>query len=191
MGQFAVMNQNFCPNCGSEIQFKQAEICPKCGVRIKEPPKPIGEKYAGFWIRLVAYIIDSIILLIIAFGIGFIYGIFLAISYPEFSDYSFSRPQSIGFMIFLYIIIIVIQWIYFAYQESSSKQATIGKQALGLIVTDHNGNQLSFSKATGRWLAKILSGLILGVGLLMIGFTEKKQGLHDMIANTYVIYKER
>jgi uncharacterized RDD family membrane protein YckC len=59
----------------------------------------------------------------------------------------------------------------------------------GLIVTDNEGNRLSFGRATGRWLAKILSVLILWIGLIMIGFTERKQGLHDMIAGTLVVYK--
>ncbi len=111
-------------------------------------------------------------------------------SYSPYSNI-YDSSSYLGMTIIVYILIIIIAWIYFAYQESSSKQATIGKQALGLVVTDYNGRQLSFGRATGRWLAKIISGLILGIGFLIIGFTERKQGLHDMIASTYVVYKDR
>jgi uncharacterized RDD family membrane protein YckC len=185
------MTQNFCPNCGAELMYKEAEICPTCGVRIKEPPKPAGEKYAGFWIRFLAYIIDGIILFIIGFGIAFIIGLTWGVA--NYSPYSniYNSSSFLGVAIIIYGLVIVITWLYFAYQESSIKQATIGKQALGLIVTDLEGNRLSFGRATGRWLAKILSGIILGIGFIIIGLTEKKQGLHDMIASTYVVYKDR
>lgn len=81
----------------------------------------------------------------------------------------------------------MIWWVYTAGLTSSSFQATLGKKILGLKVVDQNGNRISFGKATGRFLASILSGLILGVGYLMVAFNPKKQGLHDQIAGTLVI----
>lgn len=77
-------------------------------------------------------------------------------------------------------------WIYEAAMESSSKQATLGKMALGLKVTDLEGRRISFARATGRHFAKLLSGMILLIGYIMAGFTERKQALHDMIAGTLV-----
>ena len=77
-------------------------------------------------------------------------------------------------------------WIYEATMESSSKQATVGKMALRLKVTDLEGRRISFARATGRHFAKIISGLILLIGYIMAGFTERKQALHDMIAGTLV-----
>ena len=77
-------------------------------------------------------------------------------------------------------------WLYSAMMESSSRQATVGKMAFGMKVTDLQGQRLSFGLATGRHFAKILSGLILCIGFIMVGFTEKKQGLHDMIVGTLV-----
>ena len=77
-------------------------------------------------------------------------------------------------------------WIYEAGLESSSKQATLGKMAMGLKVTDLVGRRISFARATGRHFAKILSGMILLIGYIMAGFTERKQALHDMIAGTLV-----
>jgi uncharacterized RDD family membrane protein YckC len=183
----------FCPTCGNPLQFENAEICPNCGVRIKEPPKSIeetlGGKYAGFWIRFVANLIDGIITSIVIYGVLFAFILLGAASTSN--NYSYSRDYTaLGILyVFWLIFAIVFSWLYFAVQESSSKQATIGKQAMGLIVTDTEGNQISFGRATGRWLAKILSVLILFIGLIMIGFTERKQGLHDLIVNTYVIYR--
>ena len=76
---------------------------------------------------------------------------------------------------------------YFAIQESSDFQATVGKRALNIKVVDKRGNKISFWRALGRYLAKIISALILYIGFIMIGFTSKKQGLHDIIADTLVI----
>jgi uncharacterized RDD family membrane protein YckC len=82
----------------------------------------------------------------------------------------------------------VAKWLYFAYLESGEKQATWGKQALGIYVTDLAGQRVTFGRATGRFFAKIVSGLIpLGIGFVMAGFTERRQALHDMIASTLVL----
>ena len=70
--------------------------------------------------------------------------------------------------------------------ESSSRQATVGKMALGLKVTDLEGRRISFARASGRHFAKYISGMILLIGYIMAGFTERKQALHDMIAGTLV-----
>jgi len=123
-------------------------------------------KYAGFWIRLVALVIDCIIIV-------------------PLNNYILSY---IGDGSILRILVPnMIWWVYTAGLTSSSLQATLGKKILGLKVVDLNGNQISFGKATGRFLASILSGLILGIGYLMVAFNPKKQGLHDQIAGTYVV----
>ncbi len=77
-------------------------------------------------------------------------------------------------------------WLYEALMESSSYQATLGKMIFGMKVTDLYGNRISFGRATGRHFAKWLSGMILCIGYIMVGFTERKQGLHDMLAGTLV-----
>ena len=88
-----------------------------------------------------------------------------------------------------WILAMCIQILYFTLMESSKFQATIGKMALGLIVTDLNGGKLDFSKAFIRNLCKIISNAIMFIGYIMAGFTEKKQALHDMIASTLVVKK--
>ena len=84
---------------------------------------------------------------------------------------------------------LLITWFYYALMQSSARQATVGKMVLGLKVTDINGDRLTFARASLRYFSKILSNLFLMIGYIMAGFTEKKQALHDMIANTYVVRK--
>lgn len=84
---------------------------------------------------------------------------------------------------------LTLNWLYYTLQESSGAQATLGKRALGIKVVDENGEKIGFGRATGRYFAKIPSSLILGVGFLMAGFTQRKQGLHDMMAGTLVVQR--
>ena len=90
---------------------------------------------------------------------------------------------------FSYISSIISNWLYFTLFESSSLQATPGKMALGIIVTDLSGNRISFARANGRYWGKTLTGLTLGIGWIMAGFTRKKQALHDILAGTLVVKK--
>jgi len=98
-----------------------------------------------------------------------------------------AAPLILSF-VFGMIFFVCLQWLYFAGMESSERQATFGKAAMSLRVANAEGRRLSFAHATGRFFAKIVSGMIpLGIGYLMAGFTEKKQALHDMIAGTIVL----
>ena len=129
--------------------------------------------YAGFWRRFAAVLIDVILVGAVSFVVGMIWGLVIG--------------DSSGSILLLQLIILVAYYVYVAAMESSSYQATVGKIALGIQVTDLNGNRVSFGRALGRNLAKILSGLILYIGFIMAAFTERKQGLHDMIAGTLVV----
>lgn len=82
---------------------------------------------------------------------------------------------------------IIIQWLYYALQESGTNQATFGKKAMGLKVTNLQGDRISFGQASGRFFGKIISGLIILIGYLMMLWDDKKQTLHDKIAGTLVI----
>jgi uncharacterized RDD family membrane protein YckC len=94
----------------------------------------------------------------------------------------------LSLVISLGLVAVLGQWLYFAYMESGERQATWGKQVLGVYVTDLAGNRISFGRASGRFFAKIISGLIpLMIGYIMAGFTERKQALHDMIASCLVL----
>jgi uncharacterized RDD family membrane protein YckC len=87
------------------------------------------------------------------------------------------------------LLIVIGQWLYYALMESSGRQATLGKLALGIVVTDLNGNKITFGRATGRYFGKILSGMIFAIGYIMAGFTERKQALHDIMAGCLVVLK--
>jgi uncharacterized RDD family membrane protein YckC len=84
------------------------------------------------------------------------------------------------------MLVLLGGWLYEALMESSSYQATLGKMILGMKVTDLYGNRISFGRATGRHFAKILSGMVLCIGFIMVGLTQRKQGLHDLLAGTLV-----
>ena len=85
------------------------------------------------------------------------------------------------------IVSLVGGWLYFALMESSRFQGTLGKMAVQIKVTDMEGNRLTFGRATGRHFGKIVSGMILLIGYIMVAFTEKKQGLHDIMAGCLVV----
>ena len=146
--------------------------------------------YAGFWNRAAAAIVDFIITTV---GSGLIIGPILV--FIVFSGAG--RSGDAGEMeALLPVIQGLIQgvnllggWLYFALMESSRFQGTLGKMAVQIKVTDLEGNRLTFGRATGRHFGKIVSGLTLGIGYIMAAFTEKKQGLHDIMAGCLVVRK--
>jgi uncharacterized RDD family membrane protein YckC len=151
--------------------------------------------YAGFWLRFVAIIIDGILIAIVS--TPFRIGILAAMGMHTGGLFGTARPEDPAAMLAMLLPMLmvsvaisgIINWLYFAFCESSSWQGTLGKKALGLQVTDLNGNRISFGRASGRFFAKIISGMILMIGYIMAGFTAKKQALHDMIAGCLVIKK--
>ena len=154
--------------------------------------------YAGFWLRFVAYLIDTVIIYavqsFIFIPIFGLLGISFASKAENFENMTEAETMGVygtmmaasGALIFLGSVIAILYW---TLMESSKYQATVGKMALGLKVTDTDGNSLDFVKALVRNVCKIISGMIMGIGYIMAGFTEKKQGLHDIIANTLVVKK--
>jgi uncharacterized RDD family membrane protein YckC len=187
----------FCPSCGQEVGIA-ASTGPAAG---SAPPAAVAVSaplpYAGFWLRLVAYFIDGLILGI-PFGLVVIVLIFLFGGFGLMMHRNPVDPRAaaallgpliLGFL-FAFLLIVALYWLYFAGMESSERQATFGKAVMSLQVTDLDGHRLSFKHATGRFFAKIVSGLIpFAIGYIMAGFTAKKQALHDMIAGTLVLRK--
>ncbi len=156
-------------------------------------------EYAGFFKRYAAYLIDSLVLAIplyVMYLVGFI-AIFTSIGASSW-DMSHSTPGDptaikgmFGAIFGIYFMIILVTFfgalLYFVLMESGVHGATIGKRAMGLRVTDMHGNRLSFMQALGRYMSKILSMMILGIGYLMPLFNARHQALHDMIAGTLVL----
>jgi|SRR5580704_223551 uncharacterized RDD family membrane protein YckC len=200
-------NATFCTACGQPVNQPTtfAANVPPYATTATPPlarldgygasPAFPGMAYAGFWLRVVAHFIDGILagivfvlLLLIAFAmIG--PGHLKALAEGSNPD-EFFTPEVIAIIVMLAGTSMVMMWLYYAWMESSSYQGTLGKMALGLIVTDLEGRRVSFGRATGRYFAKIVTGFIpLGIGYAMAGFTEKKQALHDIIAGCLVLRK--
>jgi uncharacterized RDD family membrane protein YckC len=193
----------FCTSCGQAMQRTPSAAYPSPEAPPPLQPQPVEEQpappvwqtpqvsrppvaYAGFWLRVVAYIIDAIILGIA--GVGAFFPLFRANIHAFTAENpwdvytSVSRP-----LIAIRLLALMLSWIYYASMESSTWQATLGKKILGLRVTDLAGNRITFARASGRFFGKILSGMILGIGFLMAGFTARKQALHDILASCLVL----
>jgi uncharacterized RDD family membrane protein YckC len=154
------------------------------------------EDYAGFWKRLLAYILDAIVLyipnLLIMQALGggaaeatLQQAILAAGGNPELMVAAYGQYYET--MRLAIVLTSLLAWLYFAWCESSAWQATPGKLAMGLRVTDLNGRRISFPRALGRYAAKLLSAMTLLIGFLMIAWTGRKQGLHDLLAGTLVL----
>jgi uncharacterized RDD family membrane protein YckC len=202
----------FCSKCGAQ-NSGAGQFCQKCGATLGPVPAAIqtspsaapayarppvayvvapASPYGGFWIRFLAYFIDRIIVGIVAAPL------FLILVLPAIIRISHQAEQnqepspemvmSIVAASSVYVIIAIVgQWLYEALLTSSTWQGTIGKRVLRLKVTDEAGNPIGFGRATGRFFGKLLSGVIMDIGFIMIAFTDRKRGLHDMLAGTLVM----
>lgn len=167
-----------CPTCGSALE-SGSRFCGTCGADVSNltmtgsasggavalPPVD----YGGFWIRVVAYIIDGVIL-----GVA---GVILVLIFGNDGG-----GQAIS-----NLISFVIGLVYYAYFWASERQATLGMMAMGLRVTGEDGGRISIGRAVGRYFALLLSFLILFIGVIMVAFDSRKQGLHDKIVKTLVV----
>ncbi|PTX18193.1 putative RDD family membrane protein YckC [Pontibacter mucosus] len=143
----------------------------------EESRAPINLEYASFWKRMAAFFTDT---LIISFFMSlFVLPVIGIDTIPELTDIE-GRLKLQG-------LVFLVAWLYFASFESSSRQATLGKQVFGIFVTDTEGYRLSFLRASGRYFGKVVSNLTLLIGYLMAAFTRRRQALHDKIAGTLVL----
>ena len=145
---------------------------------------------AGFWRRLAALFIDSMV-------VGFAYYLVLIVCVVVLGvggsllmrggNNTEGMAAMFGMMALVYLLYPVISAAYYVGFESSAKQATLGKMAVGIKVTDIDGRRLTLGRALLRWLAVMLNYLTLYIGYLIAAFTERKQGLHDMAVGTLVV----
>lgn len=166
---------------------------------LRAPPAPpeAAALYAGFWIRFVAHLVDCMVLFLPAM-FWFTAALSLAGIDPELLDteailldpWSPANAAAVEALIrFEWIAwggYWVMDLIYRSLLESSPWQATVGKRIFGLIVTDEYGGRLSLGNAALRHAAKILSAIPFLFGFVMVGFHARKQGLHDIVAKTFV-----
>jgi len=182
----------FCSRCGATTNIASAGPGPSAPIAVAGSavaPGPyapaVRAAYGGFWIRVIAALVDATIVRMAAWPLSMIFGLgglgMMGGGFPH---------AGLGFHLFgsgvLVTLVLFGAWIYEALMLSSQYQATLGKMIFGMKVTDLAGNRISFGRATGRHFAKILSGLVLCIGYIMVGITERKQGLHDILAGTLV-----
>jgi uncharacterized RDD family membrane protein YckC len=153
-----------CLGCGKSNE-DHALYCQGCGAILKPGGTPIilTTTYGGFWKRTAAWLIDAIV-------VSAATGALVTVTF------------GVGIVGAFFA-----HWLYEAAMLSSSWKSTLGKRALGMIVTDLDGRPLSFARATGRHFAKWLSAMTLCIGYIMAAFTTRKQALHDMVAGSVVV----
>ena len=154
--------------------------------------------YANFGRRFVAFIIDYLILgtaqFIIIAPLFAMLGIGVASNVESLENMDNTQALGMtsaimGASAIIQVVSLLVGAAYFILMESSEKQGTVGKIAMGIKVTDLNGAQITRMAAFIRYIGRIISAIILFIGYIMAAFTEKKQALHDMIANTLVLRK--
>lgn len=200
----------YCQSCGAEARssFKFCPVCGHGGFGPSRPgkavppvagapqshsirgvtPQPAASvprihidvssmQYAGFWRRAASLLLDSVFVSLLTIPVA-IAGVALA-------DVIGSGVA----VALMYAISIGIVWLYYAMQESGPNQATWGKRIMGLVVSDMQGQRLSFGRAAGRHLGRFFSILLLYLGYVLALFTERRQTLHDKLAGTVVLYR--
>ncbi len=186
----------FCSRCGKELT-SEARYCAHCGApaegllaagkdapvqpgpAVARPPAPL---YAGFWKRFAAYLIDWV-LIVVASGV-FVVALDFGLGLWEVEEAE-GLANGLG-----QLGGVAIAWLYYALMESGPRQATLGKLAIAIRVTDYRGGRIGFGRASGRYFAQILSALPFMIGYLMAGWTRRKQALHDLVAGCLVVNRE-
>jgi uncharacterized RDD family membrane protein YckC len=194
----------YCSQCGQPApldefaRFGDTLVCPHCKnsyiQKIREGVAPVQPvfRYAGFWIRFVAYLIDLVILAVAGSAVQ------LLLLGHAFAPLTRMRPDmppeetlaAVGAMMGTLALSTLVGTAIAACYEGffvSRIGATPGKMALSLKVVRANGGAVGFPRALGRYFAKWLSGIILLIGYIMAGFDSQKRSLHDMICDTRVI----
>ena len=156
--------------------------------------------YAGFWKRLAAAWIDCLVSMAIWTIYIYISGFLFVDQLVESAIAELHmdltalnerindiNAESLGYGL---VFSLGMTWIYYAVSEASRIQGTLGKLAVGIKVTDLNGNRIGLFRASGRYFAKYISATIIGIGYVMVAFTKRKQGLHDMMAGCLVIRQD-
>ena len=177
-----------CPRC-HQSNTPDAEYCFACGMPLQDSDSSVrpfnadetfdSTSTAGFWIRVGAYLVDTVVLMFLLFVVAVVYGVYeIATTGDESFDF-IDRPY-FGFlpylMVLVYHTVLVGLW-----------ATTVGKRLFGLYVLHSNSSRIGLGRALARHLASYVSGLLLGIGYLQVAFREDKLSLHDQISRTMVV----
>jgi uncharacterized RDD family membrane protein YckC len=193
-----------CPKCGTRSNTADARYCPDCGAPFGGPAAPAGPyavssaalaqsasappsdnpPYSGFWRRVGAYVIDYVLIII---GYSIVTVLIASFVVGAGADRT-TAMRSI--VVWVWLILLIAPWLYYAFMESSALQATVGKLAAGIKVTGQDGGRIGFGQATGRYFSHLLTAISFGVEYAMVVFTSRRQALHDMVARTYVVRRQ-
>jgi uncharacterized RDD family membrane protein YckC len=185
----------YCQHCGS-AHDDDAIFCPQCGSWVAgvgglPAARPKAGHYAGFWPRVGAQVLDQ---LVIGIPFNVLTGLFISYHQPQVKTTTDAAgKQAIHFSgdWGTFGLLLLASWlitlVYTTALICSPRQATLGKMALGLIVTDDQGERVTIARALIRYVANLLNVLTLGIGYLMVIWTPRKQALHDRIAGTLVV----
>jgi len=155
--------------------------------------------YAGFWLRFLAWMIDQAMLV----GIGFVLlgrlaslaraGGMFDNSFEPLDDIdNWYAVLGLAATVLFGVFFLVLSWLYHALMESSAWQGTMGKRALGIVVTDLSGARVNFGRASGRFFGRLVTLMIpLGIGYILAAFTAQKQALHDLLSSCLVLRTTR
>jgi uncharacterized RDD family membrane protein YckC len=192
------IENRYCAECGQLTpmdqlaRFGDTLVCPACkntyAQKLREgvaPQAVVGPyQYAGFWIRVLASIIDSIIVGVVDSIIQFT-ALRPMLGIGDVSDPTslFAAAGAVGVLGLVGIVVAACYEAIFVAQMG----ATPGKMALGMKVVRSDGSRIDLGRSFGRHFAKMLSAIILGIGYIMVAFDSEKRGLHDMICDTRVV----
>ncbi|MDX5349003.1 MAG: RDD family protein [Hymenobacteraceae bacterium] len=149
--------------------------------------------YSDLGFRIIAFLIDTTLLvfwlsIFVYFMIGLPQEVSSSSQLLNFQiNYLIVNPQESSQLVCVGLYFAIIHWLYHVFMETSPRQATIGKVAAGIKVTDLRGRRISFSQANLRYFCKILSIFTVSAGFFMAYFTRRKQTIHDYLSRSLVI----
>ncbi len=192
----------YCSRCGA-LNPEQGRFCIGCGQALMRQPAAPPLPYAAFGPRLLARIIDTLVLspLMLAWVGLFVWAVPTILDLVKKLDTPGAEPDPEKVRIViqalvpfvavgaaLVLVTLIGNWLYHAALESSERRGTVGKRMMGLVVTDLEGKRITFGRASVRWICMtLLTSQTMLIGYIMVAFTQKKQTLHDMLAETLVL----
>jgi uncharacterized RDD family membrane protein YckC len=192
-----------CANCGGMfkpedlVDIDGALVCADCKPQYLRKLQEGGEvnniyyRYAGFWIRAVAFILDALILTAVQMPISIVFALIMGVFGAAFdNNETMGTFVVLGIQLVNFIVSLLVQGTYYV-MFLVKKGATPGKMAMGIRVINADGSRkITYGKAIGRYFAKMLNGFTLNIGYMMAGWDAEKRGLHDRICATRVIYSK-